>query len=711
MSPNSSSIGRRRPDPVPWSWEIPAGAALAWLCVAAAALLAARGVAGLLTGRGWLWPDSPRLFPALGGLATGRVGAGVESGGGTELSPMLVYGLAGTFEVVLLVASIWVGVRFWTTLGPGRRPGMASRADAETILGVGRMRRVRKLIRPDLYGRAGRRPSRRLPAGSTVGGGPVRGPGRAASQGTDTSPRHGTEGAQHTAASTNDNTTTRRCRFAPTSVGWRLGVGKVPRTGPLWVPFDRTCGVYGPQGSGKTLDLLTPALLAAPGAALVTLTKVEDLLLTLDARSCGGRPVAVLDPFGLAPGLPELVWDPVDGCVDSMVAERRAKAFSAGTVKGAVAQGSGDSAARFYAAEGAKVLQAFFHAAALTGRSIEDVLEWVANPRGATTPEEILRSHPHAAPFWHGLLHGALHGDDRTAGNTATTVQQAMALFFQQSLRARCTPGPGRPASDLADLIARGGTVYLLGRDDPYASASPLMTAIAEHVLDTALALATASPFGRLCPSFLACLDELPSTAPLPTLRTRMANERALGLSFIYAAQTWRQLVICYGEDEARALFGLTNVIAVFGGGKDGIFNRELSELIGTSRISRPTYSRGRNSAGTSYAGADEPVLRPEEIRLLPERHALVIAENAKPLIAALTRSVDGKPGRTLLTAQAAAAARVTAARGRLTPTFTRTTAALETSQQLDLRPAGAAPGAGSKDVSAVSGRGGDRSW
>ena len=184
--------------------------------------------------------------------------------------------------------------------------------------------------------------------------------------------------------------------------------------------------------------------------------------------------------------------------------------------------------------------------------------------------------------------------------------------------------------------------MYLLGRDDPYASASPLMTAVAEHVLDTALATAAESAYGRLCPSFLACLDELPSTAPLPTLRTRMANERALGLSFIYAAQTWRQLVICYGEDEARALFGLTNVIAVFGGGKDGIFNRELSELIGTSRISRTTYSRGRGTTGTSFAGVEEPILRPEEIRLLPERHALIIAENAKPLIVQLTRCVDG---------------------------------------------------------------------
>jgi type IV secretion system protein VirD4 len=126
------------------------------------------------------------------------------------------------------------------------------------------------------------------------------------------------------------------------------------------------------------------------------------------------------------------VWDPVAGCVDSMLAERRAKAFTAGTVRGAVAGGARDDAARFYAAEGAKALQAFFHAAALTGRTLDHVLEWVADPKHDTEPEEILRTHPEAAPFWDGLLRGALHGDDRTAGNTATTVQQSMALFFQE---------------------------------------------------------------------------------------------------------------------------------------------------------------------------------------------------------------------------------------------------------------------------------------
>ncbi|WP_295701587.1 TraM recognition domain-containing protein, partial [Lapillicoccus sp.] len=355
-------------------------------------------------------------------------------------------------------------------------------------------------------------------------------------------------------------------------MGWRLGRGQQPRGGELWIPWDRTAGVIGPQGSGKTLDLLIPALLGAPGAALVTLTKVDDLLLSITARSrpmstpagdhtsshgarAGAkvtdgqeRPCVVLDPFGLAVGLPELVWDPIEGCVDPVVAERRAKAFTAGTVTGAVAGGHGDDAARFYAAEAAKVIQAYFHAAALTGRTLEDVLRWVASPRSATDPTEILREHPHAAPFWHGLLHGALHGDDRTAGNTTTTVQQAMNLFFQEPIRRRCVPGPGRPATDIADVIRAGGTIYLLGREDPYASASPLMTAVAEHVLDTALQLAQASPWGRLCPPMLACLDELPSTAPLPTLRTRMANERALGISFIWAAQTRPQLSAILGE-------------------------------------------------------------------------------------------------------------------------------------------------------------------
>src|SRR5215218_7065181 len=423
--------------------------------------------------------------------------------------------------------------------------------------------------------------------------------------------------------------------FDPTDIGWRLGRSRVPLGVELWCRYDRTTGVYGEQGSGKTLDLLAPALLAHRGAGLATLTKVDDLLLTAGRRQQPPhpdgppRPIAVLDPFGAAPGLPELVWDPIAGCVDPQIAKRRAKAFASGTVAGAVTGGRQDNAARFYAEQ----------------------------------PAEILQQHPHAARFWDGLLAGALHGSPDTVGNTVTTVQQAMALFFQPEIRARCLPSRGRPATDLADLIARQGTVYLLGREDPYASAAPLMTAVAEHVLDTALRVATSSPHGRLTPCFLACLDELPSTTPLPTLRVRMANERALGLSFIYAAQTWKQMVVSYGEDEARSLFGLTNNLVIFGGGKDIYFYRELSDLLDDVRISRQTVTDGPGGVGTSRSGEDVRVLRPGDIRRIPERHALVVAGTAPPIIARLQRCFDGKDGDRLKRELDAARAQVHRAR------------------------------------------------
>ncbi len=85
-------------------------------------------------------------------------------------------------------------------------------------------------------------------------------------------------------------------RFDPSQVGWRIGKAHEPRGGDLWCPWDRTAGVIGPQGSGKTLDLLTPALLAAPGAALVTLTKADDLLLSYTSRRSDGRPAVVRTP-------------------------------------------------------------------------------------------------------------------------------------------------------------------------------------------------------------------------------------------------------------------------------------------------------------------------------------------------------------------------------------------------------------------------------
>lgn len=560
--------------------------------------LAVQGTVAYVVDGAFAWPED-HLREALVGLLHGEFGRGTSPAIAGQLpNDRVMWVVTAVAETAIVSVGAFVAIRARdVVMGARARHGLATRGHASAALGWARLRAAAPVVRPDL--RAPRR---------------------------------------HEA-------------------GWRLG--RSGRTGPeLWVPYDRTTCVIGPQGSGKTLDLLVPALLDAPGAALVTLTKPEDLFLTLEARQEDGRPVAVLDPFDLAPGTPELVWDPIAGCENPMVAERRAKAFASGTIKGASLQ-SPDEAARFYAGECAKVLQAYFHAAALAGCSLDELLEWVAAPQQQNQPEEILRTHSDAEPLWDGLLRGAIFGDERTTANTATTVQQAMALFFQKSIRDRCIPTASSPSTDLGELIATGGTIYLLGREDPYASASPLTTAVTEHILDTVKRMGETSAYGRLCPPFLACLDELPSTAPIPTLATRMANERALGLSFILAAQTWRQLVVSYGEDEARTIHGLSNNLVVFGGGKDIRFYQELSDLIGSTTETATRYSTsGRGWLGVAEPSWEQrrvPILEPAELRRLGSRRALVLAEMYDPIIAHLRRCLDGRRGRHLLAAQARA--------------------------------------------------------
>jgi type IV secretion system protein VirD4 len=56
--------------------------------------------------------------------------------------------------------------------------------------------------------------------------------------------------------------------------------------------------------------------------------------------------------------------------------------------------------------------------------------------------------------------------------------------------------------------------------------------------------------------------------------------------------------------------------------------------------------------AGRTFSGEDIAIIRPEEIRRLPERRALVIAENGKPIIARLSRCIDGRLGARLLAGQ-----------------------------------------------------------
>jgi type IV secretion system protein VirD4 len=145
----------------------------------------------------------------------------------------------------------------------------------------------------------------------------------------------------------------------------------------------------------------------------------------------------------------------------------------------------------------------------------------------------------------------------------------------------------------------------------------------------------------------------------------------------------------------------------IFGGGKDIHFYKEISDLIDDVRISRQTVNDGPGGIGTSRSGEDVRVLRPGDIRRIQERHALVVAGNAPPIIAKLRRCFDGKDGRALKDELDDARTRVNSTRAAVPDMSQRTAAALAYARDNRLTAsdqAGLIPAAGPLDSRAAGG-------
>ncbi len=149
----------RRQDPYPWTWELPLAVVVAVLLVMVIGIHLGRSVANVLAGGRLGWPSSSELFRSAVGVVGGDGAAGLNLvanapvARGTSL--WVCIGVVEVLLLTLVTGCLVAGLRRW---GPGRMRGMASRSEAELLLGVRRLRRHRRIVRPDLYGK-GRTPS------------------------------------------------------------------------------------------------------------------------------------------------------------------------------------------------------------------------------------------------------------------------------------------------------------------------------------------------------------------------------------------------------------------------------------------------------------------------------------------------------------------------------------------------------------------------
>ena len=145
----------RRTTPYPYTWEIPLTATITVVLSLVLAAHTARTLANVFDGAGWDFTPQTALFTAIPGILGGDARAGL--GPGAAASPSLLYTCVVVVEVVTVMLIGWAviaGMRQW---GPARLRGMATRAEADTLLGLQRLRKVAPVVRPDLHGTGGRR--------------------------------------------------------------------------------------------------------------------------------------------------------------------------------------------------------------------------------------------------------------------------------------------------------------------------------------------------------------------------------------------------------------------------------------------------------------------------------------------------------------------------------------------------------------------------
>ena len=405
-----------------------------------------------------------------------------------------------------------------------------------------------------------------------------------------------------------------------------------PQPRAVFSPWARGFGVVGPQGSGKT-QFLVNVILDAPGAAVVPSTKPELVVLTRALRERVG-PTAVFNPSLLGSIGSDLRWDPISGCTDQGVADRRAWALVRGSGGAA-----GIDRADFWAGKAQEILRCYLLAAALAGADMTRVMHW-ANDPDDPEPAAILDAHRHLAPHgWLPTLLTHLRASPNTRTGYFATVTSCVGFMDSPTVAEACRPGPGG-AFNVEAFLRWRGTLYLVGGAGDKRLA-PLLTALTEYVFDEAQRIAAAQPGGRLTPTLNFVLDEVANITPVPLDRWA-SDSRGWGITVGAVVQSLAQFATTWGRDRAEVIWENLPTKVVLPGVTNPEDLRALSYLAGERWVQRTTRGHsegadGRGSRSTSRTPTLEPVVAGHTISAMPRWHAYVLGLGRHPAVVSYT--------------------------------------------------------------------------
>jgi type IV secretion system protein VirD4 len=384
---------------------------------------------------------------------------------------------------------------------------------------------------------------------------------------------------------------------------------------------------FGPPQSGKSAGIAIPALLDWNGPAVACSIKTDLLAATLARRRELGEPL-VFDPFGLAQ-TPSHMWSPLhgahtwDGALE--VAWRLA---SAAEVDRRSVEG-GD----FWAVAAEQRLAPLLYAAAAGGAGMDSVIRWVNGQGSRELDEALMRisgeaeNEARAADAY--AAYDAIRAFEAQADRTRTSIEATAqtllrAYRFQRVLRSAAG------TEITADRLLDGpSTLYLIADAKASKLLRPLFLALLGEVVDRAYERATLAG-GRLERPLLLCLDEAGNVAPLPNLAEIASTAPSHNIQLVTIFHDLAQARSRYGQ-QAETVVNSHRARMLLPGVADLETLRYFAGLVGEEETRDRTHTTGAGGTSRSTSRRRRPLIAPEALRQLPDKHALLLYGRIAP--------------------------------------------------------------------------------
>jgi type IV secretion system protein VirD4 len=199
---------------------------------------------------------------------------------------------------------------------------------------------------------------------------------------------------------------------------------------------------------------------------------------------------------------------------------------------------------------------------------------------------------------------------------------------FRNPLTAEVT---SRSDFTIMDLRDKNITLYLVVDPENKDTLRPVVRLLINQFIRK---LVGTLPDGGVVPDekrILFLIDEFDSLKRLSVFEEAINYIRGYGLTALLIIQGFNQLFASYGKDE-RISAACANLLIYTPNDIETM--RRVSDMVGQTTVRQKIPGGGGKNQGPRYNDVGRPLLRPEEVRILPREKSIIFLEGQRPIMA-----------------------------------------------------------------------------